>query len=108
MDDFLFTAASLMKCNIMIQKFLDLCQEIGVLISAEKTEWASSIITFLGMLLDRKNYILAIPLEKKQLALQLLEIVSNQRKTTVKELQHLCGYLNFLCKAIFPGRAFVR
>ena len=60
------------------------------------------------MLLDGKNYILAIPLEKKQLALQLLEIISNKKKTTVKELQNLCGYLNFLCKAIFPGRAFVR
>ena len=32
----------------------------------------------------------------------------DQSKVTVKELQALCGYLNFLCKAIFPGRAFVR
>ena len=26
---------------------------------------------------------------------------------TVKELHELCGYLNFLCKAIFPGRPFL-
>ena len=26
----------------------------------------------------------------------------------MQELQQLCGYLNFLCKAIFPGRTFVR
>ena len=29
-------------------------------------------------------------------------------KATVKELQVLSGYLNFLCKVIFSGRAFVR
>ena len=29
-------------------------------------------------------------------------------KATVKELQELCGYLNFLCKAIFPGYPFIR
>ena len=26
----------------------------------------------------------------------------------VKELQQLAGLLNFLCRAIFPGRAFTR
>ena len=36
LDDLLFIAASLMKCNIMIQKFLDLCKEIGVPISTER------------------------------------------------------------------------
>ena len=32
----------------------------------------------------------------------------NKRKVTVKQLQTLTGYLNFLCKVIFPGRAFTR
>ena len=32
----------------------------------------------------------------------------DRKKATVKELQILCGYLNFLNKAIIPGRAFTR
>ena len=32
----------------------------------------------------------------------------NKKKATVKELQILCGFLNFICKAVFPGRTFVR
>ena len=32
----------------------------------------------------------------------------DKHKTTIKELQELCGYLNFICKAIFPGRPFLR
>ena len=32
----------------------------------------------------------------------------DRKKATVKDLQLLCGYLNFLCKAIYPGHAFIR
>ena len=31
-----------------------------------------------------------------------------KKKATVKQLQQLCGLLNFLGKAIFPGRSFTR
>ena len=30
------------------------------------------------------------------------------KKTTIRELQELCGFLNFLCRAVVPGRAFTR
>ena len=30
------------------------------------------------------------------------------RKVTVLDYQKLCGILNFLCRAIVPGRAFLR
>ena len=32
----------------------------------------------------------------------------HKNKATVHELQQLCGFLNFLNRAIFPGRAFTR
>ena len=51
--------------------------------------------------------ILAIP-EEKNKAIYALKKMINKRKATVKELQSLCGYLNFLNKAILPGRAFTR
>ena len=31
-----------------------------------------------------------------------------KKKTTLRELQQLCGFLNFIGKAIVPGRAFTR
>ena len=72
LDDFLFLARTLMKCNAMIQEFLALCEEVGVPIALEKTEWASDTIVFLGLLLDRRHLIIAIPLEKRDQVIQML------------------------------------
>ena len=82
--------------------------ELGVPISMDKTEWAEEIIIFLGILLDGRNFCLGIPVEKQEKALNLLLTMRDKKKSTVKDLQVLCGYLNFLGKAIFPGRAFTR
>ena len=108
LDDFLFVALTLMKCNWMIRQFLDLCEELGVPVALEKTEWGSEVITFLGILLDGYHLILALPLEKKETAIELLLQMKSRRKTTVKELQKLCGLLNFVSCAVFPGHTFTR
>ena len=39
LDDFLFMALTKLLCNGMMMQFLQICQEIGCPISAEKTEW---------------------------------------------------------------------
>ena len=108
LDDFLFIARTILQCNFMIQHFLNLCKELGVPVSMEKMEWTLELIVFLGILLDGKNMLLAVPEQKKQKAIELLQQFSKLKKVTVGQLQKLCGYLNFLNKAIFPGRAFTR
>ena len=110
LDDFLFIALTVLRCNHLIREFLRLCEELNVPVSMEKTESASpsALIIFLGILLDGKNLILAIPSEKRIKAINMLQKLCDKKKATVKDLQSLCGYLNFLCKTIFPGRTFVR
>ena len=98
----------MIRCHHLITTFLQLCEQVGVPITTEKTEWGSEIIIFLGILLDGRYLKLGIPVEKKEKAVQLLQMMISKKSATVKELQSLCGYLNFLCKAIFPGRAFIR
>ena len=48
LDDFLFLALTILRCNAMIQQFLELCKDIGVPIAFEKTEWGNELIIFLG------------------------------------------------------------
>ena len=66
-------------------------------VAMEKTEWATTIIVFLGMLFDTKRQVIAIPLDKKGKAIKLLLKIRNEKKTTVLHLQQLTGLLNYLC-----------
>ena len=76
--------------------------------SRGKTVWACSQLVFLGILLDGQNLVLSIPLEKRSKALKMLGHLMSKKLCTIKELQKLTGFLNFLTKAVFPGRAFTR
>ena len=66
------------------------------------------MITFLGVLLCGRNRVLAIPVEKKTKALNLLKWAIEKKKVTVKFIQQLTGLLNFLNRVIVPGRVFTR
>ena len=108
LDDFLLLALTIWLCNWLISEFLKLCEELGIPIALEKTEWVKDWVIFLGILLDGRQMIMSIPIEKRTKAVKMLQNMLHRKKATVKELQELCEYLNFLCKAIFPGRPFLR
>ena len=67
-------------------------------------------MTFLGFLLDTVNQKICIPVEKIDKAYNMIEFFLNKKnkKVTKLQVQKLCGFLNFLTRAIVPGRAFVR
>ena len=90
----------------MVSSFLILCQDIGCPVALDKTEWASTTIVFLGVLLDGDRRVIALLCDKVEKALKFLQYVSGVKKTTVRFIQQFTGTLNFLNKAIVPGRAF--
>ena len=108
LDDFLFIARACLLCNWLIEQFLLLSRMIGLPINMSKTEWATQIIVFLGILLNGVSLTISVPEDKRRKAVDLLENLIAAKRTTVKQLQVLCGYLNFLCRAVYPGRAFLR
>ena len=108
LDDFLFTALMRMLCKLMMEKFMWVCSFINCPILQEKTEWPVERIIFLGMLLDGKGHMIVMPEEKCVKAVNMLLKMADAKKTTVLKLQQLTGLLNFLCRAVVPGRAFTR
>ena len=96
------------NCNKLVSQFLELCNKIGVPVALEKTEWATKIIVFLGLLLDGSKFVVAIPEDKRIKALNWIQSMISRHKSTVKELEKLTGLLNFLNRAVFPGCAFTR
>ena len=96
LDDFLFTALTKALCDGQLDTFLAICAEINFPVSMDKTFWSTSIIVFLGLLIDAERQIVAIPVDKVERATHLIQDILARRTTTVKSLQRLTGYPNFL------------
>ena len=108
LDDFLFMALCQLICDGMVQEFLVVCDLIGCPVSIEKTEAALPWMVFLGILMDGSKKLLVIPFEKKVKALNLLNYALSKKKVTIRFVQQLAGTLNFLNRAMVPGRVFTR
>ena len=65
-------------------------------------------IIFLGITLNGKDLQFEIPEDKRIRTINMLNHFIDRKKVTVVEIQRLAGLLNFLNKAIVPGRAFQR
>ena len=65
-------------------------------------------IVFLGILPDGEHLVLSIPIEKRTKAIYLLKWTLDKKTVMIKHIQKLTGTLNFLNRAIFAGRAFMR
>ena len=108
LDDFLFLQTTRNKCEELVRFFINLCEWLGVPVVMDKTEMPDEMVVFLGILLDGKTKLLCLPLEKRFKAINLLRQMLSKRKAIVKEMERLAGFLNFLTRAIFPGRVFTR
>ena len=108
LDDFFFAAVLKYLCNQQVHTFLQVCQEICFPVSMEKTFWATTRLSFLGLVLDTSHQLICVPIEKITKGIELIKHVKSKKKIKLKLLQKLTGFLNFLCKAVSPGRAFTR
>ena len=108
LDNFIFIALLKALCNAQLQTFLQICELIRFPVSIEKTFWSDTRMTFLGFLIDSVQQLILVPVEKLEKAKNLLSASLAKKKITVRELQKICGFLNFLGRCIVPGRAFTR
>ena len=97
-------------CNGQVKVFVDICRTIGLPVNLEKTHWGTTLLTFLGLLIDTINRGVSVPVEKIQKGLKMIHtILSNpSKKCTLLQLQKICGFLNFLGRCVIPGCAFTR
>ena len=105
LDDFLFAALWRAICNGQIKIFLDICDSINFLIAEDKTSWGTTQLQFLGFLIDTIRQLILIPTDKVAKGLNMIiYIIDKNKKMTILQLQKICGFLNFLGRAMIPGR----
>ena len=93
LDDYFFAALRKLMCDWQVRQFLELCSLINFPVSMEKTEWGSTTIIFLGLLLNTVSQTVSMPQDKIQKALDSLDyfLDRSHKKTTVLRAQQLCG-----------------
>ena len=96
LDDYLFAAIRKLWCDHQLEVFLETCSEINFPVSHDKTIRATTVIVFLGFLLNAENQTLSLPVGKIEKAKSILAQVLKKKKITVHYLQRLCGFLNYL------------
>lgn len=108
LDDFLVLGPSRQHTIAHLSAFIDLCHDIGIPLSADKTVFPVQIIEFLGITLDSILMEARLPLDKILKCCATLDSMLSKATCSVKEMQSLIGLLNFACSIIQPGRAFLR
>ena len=108
LDDYLFAHYLRQLCNHQVATFIAICGEINFPVALEKTYWATHLLTFLGFLINTIEQTVSVPIDKIEKTKLLISKHLPKRKITVLALEELTGLLNFLCRAIVPGRAFTR
>lgn len=108
LDDFIIVDISPTQCVYKLKSFLNMCSDIGVPISLEKTCGPNQVITYLGYELDSTKMECRLPKEKIVKCVNKIQFAMEQSKLTLKQLQSIIGLLNFACNVVLPGRAFLR
>jgi len=110
LDDFLAGHVSQDGAGDMLKVALSTFAELGVPVAEDKVEGPTTVLSFLGIELDTANMLARLPQDKlRDLRRTIADVISRaQRKVTLKELQSLIGKLNFACRAVVPGRPFLR
>ena len=74
LDDFFFAALMKLCCDGQLNTFLKVCKEINFPVALEKTFWGSTLVVFLGLLIDSEKQIISIPIDKIEKALHLINV----------------------------------
>ncbi len=111
LDDFLMGGASgTNHCYTLLHACQQMFQYFGVPMAPEKTVGPTTVITFLGLVIDTDAMQIRIPTDKiVALVLEINTLLQPGKcKTTIHNIQSLLGKLQFVSRALRGARAFSR
>ena len=109
LEDFLFLGwPGLGQCKVALEQALQVCGDLGILISEEKLEGPDTVITFLGIEMDSEMLQLCLPEVKLQCLLQTICSWEKRRVCMKREFLSLIGQLQHACRVVRSGRTFLR
>ena len=109
LDDFLLGGSPHTEvCQRSLDLSLQLCQDVGFPVMREKVFGPTTVIDFLGILIDTDSMELRLPREKLLHLRSLIQAWQGKKSCTKRQLLSLIGYLQHASTVIKPGRTFLR
>ena len=108
LDDFFLAAKTHQLCKKQLDLFLSLCDFLNIPMAPDKTVGPATVLSFAGIELDSVAMVARLPADKVPKCREHISSLLRRKKVALKELQSLCGLLNFACSVITPARAFLR
>ena len=84
------------------------CQDLGVPVAHRKTVGPTTLLEFLGIVLDTERFEARLSPKKVHELLQLLSAWIRKKHGTKRELLSVIGKLTYCCQVVEPGRPFLR
>ena len=81
--------------------------KLGIPLSTHKSVGPATVLEYLGVILDTQRMEARLPMEKVSRIISILDSFMEREACSKQELLSLLGHLNFACRVIYPGRAFV-
>ena len=106
LDDYLMGHHQLQQCTLAFFTKQAMSNEIGLPLSPEKLVPPTQCLNFLGLGIDTIRMVITVPEDKKKDIIACLQSALHAKKPWAKQLQSLAGKLNFITKAVPPGRTF--
>ena len=109
LDDYItFGPRASSVCSNNLTIMLDTCEYIGFKVNPQKVTNPSTVIEFLGLVIDSDKMEVRASHERVSEIMTELKTFHNRRTCTKRELLSIVGKLMFLSRAVKAGRSFVR
>lgn len=108
LDDFFIAAKTKAECQSMLMYLIHLLRELGFNISWRKVVGPTQCLTFLGVEINTNTCTLSLGGDKLQQLKDQLQRFSSRKRASRKQLESLCGTLNWASHVVRGGRFFLR
>jgi len=108
LDDFLFIASSAEALSLMLHTAQEVFASFGLEVNPVKTEGPVQRISFLGILIDSVEQVVACTPERVKELMQLLASLTNKSLVRRKDVESLIGKLSFAAQVLPGARPFMR
>ena len=109
LDDFIFVGPpNNYECMRGVRAFIAMTNFVGIPLKQSKTVLPTTCTIIHGIEVDTITMTAKIPADKITRAINLISLLCQRDIVKLRDVQKIVGLLNFMCKCIKPGRAFLR